>query len=572
MHIKGKGRTQKLLKTMLIAVLSGLSALAVVRSLILGMDVDEQYAVTVAYRVARGDMLIKEMWEPHQTSALLPALYIKLFLVLRGNVDYLVLYLRMMGALTQFGVSMFWYVTVKKRYGRTASFLTAFILFHTLPKWIQTPEFANMQIWYLVITFLCLFRYREQKKSGYCIAAGLAMSLEVLAYPTCVFIFPIYFIWLWKMNRKHAMLFGGICVGCAGTFVCYLLAHMSIKELITCISYIFSDGTHSISMAEKFLSYAKEGAGILLYLIAYAVIAGMIMLICGKIFHRKRERAMKIHMFCMLALLIASVDQSIFWLRGTGPAIHPQIRYLLLYIIGAVVFACASGKEREEYRTLMILGWFPSGVAFLAVLMLTNLDIKASMVHLLPGMLCTFLYWFDSVKEDKTEYTDGYKWLTALALFWILTLIGARGWLVRENEGEYSNIFFVKQKALYGSAKGIYCQWLKGTYYNQNFEFLSRNLEPGEKVLYIGDETLVYLMSDMDICTASTISTPIFGENYLAYYEINPQKMPESVLVDKKYWEFYAAKCKAMQAWLKENYDWEEKTEGDVLWLLRKRE
>ena len=48
-------------------VLAGLSFLAVGRSLIIGMDADEQYAVTLAYRMASGDLMIREIWDPHQT-------------------------------------------------------------------------------------------------------------------------------------------------------------------------------------------------------------------------------------------------------------------------------------------------------------------------------------------------------------------------------------------------------------------------------------------------------------------------------------------------------------------------
>ena len=72
--MKDRTKRENLIWLLTVLTLLGLSAVAVVRSLIIGLDIDEQYAVTLAYRIARGDILVKEVWEPHQTSALLPAL------------------------------------------------------------------------------------------------------------------------------------------------------------------------------------------------------------------------------------------------------------------------------------------------------------------------------------------------------------------------------------------------------------------------------------------------------------------------------------------------------------------
>ena len=192
--MKDRTKRENLIWLLAVLTLLGLSAVAVVRSLIIGLDIDEQYAVTLAYRIARGDILVKEVWEPHQTSALLPALLTKLFLLCKGNSEYLVLYLRGVGVLCQLAVSVSWFCVIRKIYGDKVGFLSALIVFHTLPKGIVTPEFANQQIWLLLMVFLCVLQYSRTLKKRYCAAAGLFMVLEVLAYPSCVLLFPIYLV------------------------------------------------------------------------------------------------------------------------------------------------------------------------------------------------------------------------------------------------------------------------------------------------------------------------------------------------------------------------------------------
>ena len=45
------------------------------KNLFIGADTDEGYGIMVGYRLAMGDRLLLEMWEPHQTSAILRQFY-----------------------------------------------------------------------------------------------------------------------------------------------------------------------------------------------------------------------------------------------------------------------------------------------------------------------------------------------------------------------------------------------------------------------------------------------------------------------------------------------------------------
>lgn len=567
--------TEKNWKKAIIFILLILSALGAFKSLILGLEIDEGYAVASAYRLAGGDLFIKEMWEPHQFSALIPALFIKLFVKITGGNDYLIMGLRGLGILIQLGVSVFWYRTMKLQFGKMISLCTALIIFNTLPKWIMGPEFTNMFLWFFLLTFLCLFRYHKEGKMVYCGLAAICMVVSVLSYPSGVLVFPLYLILLRKKNRqgdrdkKGFWLFGGICLGAAVILLCYLLSYMSFGELIDYIKHILNDNSHSIGIGEKAVGYLIEIGEILLYLIPHCLIgvAGV------RIYKRKGGRKIGAqYLFGTIVLLTTSVAQIVYWSERRVPALHPQIRYLVLFALGAVIWFSAEKESREKWKDIFFLAWVPSIGTLLSVLLLTNLDIKVSLVHLLPGMMCTLLMWDDSEpKEEGAGQKKTNRYFCLLVLFWVATLLFERGYFVKNNSGIYYDVFYAKQKALSGPAKGIYCEWMVGTLYNQADEFLGQWLEPGDKVLYIGEEALIYLHEDVEICTASTISTPFFGKDAIEYYEKNPQKYPEKILISTKYWNYLMADQQEMKEWVAENFDLENKIESENLWIVEKK-
>ena len=55
------------------------------KNLFIGADTDEGYGIMAGYRLAMGDRLLLEMWEPHQTSAIFTAVFIRLFVMLTGG-------------------------------------------------------------------------------------------------------------------------------------------------------------------------------------------------------------------------------------------------------------------------------------------------------------------------------------------------------------------------------------------------------------------------------------------------------------------------------------------------------
>lgn len=575
---------------MLCIVLAGLSVLAAGRSLLIGLDADEQYAVTLAYRMAKGDRLIREIWDPHQTSAILPALLIRVFHVFVSDNTFLLLYLRGAGILFQGAVAVLWYCTVKGEYGSRPALVTALVFFHTLPKWIVTPEFANQQLLFWILTILWLYRYEKTGKLHGCIFAGIALCFAVLAYPSCVLLFVPYVIWLMRRERRGALVFTLTCGAGAGIFIGYLFSYLSVSEFVLYMEHILADPSHNAGLGDKVVGYCREMTELSLYLLAYLALGLTLSYLFCRCMRKKDTGNFgalgslwedRVNLVSFFTIFIAVADQVRLWAFGLVPAVYPQLHYLLLYLLGGILYHRAAQEEGNRWKGLYRLAWLPSLAGFGAVLLLTNLDLKASFVHLLPGMLAALLFWCDGGRQQaaggekavsqKTGPVFSFRLLSAV--MWLIVLIGARGYLIRVDEGVPENVFCVKQKALYGAAKNVYCVYMTGYEYNSDTLFVEESLEPGTKVLYIGTRLeLIYLMNDIEVCAASVISTPVYDDRYLKYYELNPDKLPEAVIIDREYFQIMEERNIPISAWIREEYDWENKAESEFLWIIERRE
>lgn len=202
----------------------------------MGYDIDEQYAISMSYRLLQGDFPVLDMWEPHQTSAFLISLLMVPYLAITGTVTGIVLYLRICGLLIHGGLSLLLYRFLIKGSltdcpslkGNAISypFLLTCIYFFSLPKLMFLPEFSNMQLWFLLLTILCLLKYygpaddsakpagvdridvddqtvETSKSFGYLIGAGFFMMLEVLTYLSTILAFLRYWLILFFMVRKE---------------------------------------------------------------------------------------------------------------------------------------------------------------------------------------------------------------------------------------------------------------------------------------------------------------------------------------------------------------------------------
>ena len=158
------------------------------KNLFIGADTDEGYGIMVGYRLAMGDRLLLDMWEPHQTSAIFTALFIAPFVWLTGGVNYLNLFLRFVFFPIQAGISVFLYKTIRKaapRIDAPVAALMGVLYYVTTPKSIFIPEYSNLHNWFFALMVLCMICYLTgEGRLRYLVLSGIFMTCDVLAYPS----------------------------------------------------------------------------------------------------------------------------------------------------------------------------------------------------------------------------------------------------------------------------------------------------------------------------------------------------------------------------------------------------
>lgn len=518
-------------QTMLCFVLLLLTALSSIKLVFLGLGIDEEYSVAMSYRMLIGDRMLLEMWEPHQTSGFVNAFLIRLFLVITGSTEYLVIYLRLCGIAIQAFISLLLFNTLRRIYNLKGAFICALFFFNTLPKWIPSPEFANMLVWWSVLAYICFLRYylSEKARDIYLIAAGLALSALVLVYPSCILAVPVVCISMIRLRRRslprELLLVWGTCLATGSIYLGYFLIRMTPEEFFFGLRQMMSDGSHSADLPSRLHAYMMECISLLPHAAIVLILAGLTCLILRN-FRNLKD-------FLSLLLLFSLLEQLAVWVMPFLSMQTPLLYFYFLYLCGVLAFFFGRKASCEDIpASIQIQAWFGlafGGAVWLSSLLITNTTISATGSYLICGLIGSLLL----VQSDLQSSRHHSRYLYQAAFVCLLgATLFARGWLVYENNGIKANALFVKQKALYGPARGIYCRYTDGYQYNLCAELMNEYVNPGECVLYIGVHPLRYMLGNVRISNYSTISTPTFDHRLLSYWELFPDKYPDVVIVD----------------------------------------
>ena len=105
------------------AVNSGGVVLVSIKRIFTDFNIDCEYAIALSYRMVKGDHMIAQMWEPHQTSAFLNAFFIAIYLFLTGTTTGIALYLNAVGLVVKLGVAYLFYRTFRRFCNKNILFL-----------------------------------------------------------------------------------------------------------------------------------------------------------------------------------------------------------------------------------------------------------------------------------------------------------------------------------------------------------------------------------------------------------------------------------------------------------------
>ena len=97
-----------------IIIIAAGSILAAIKCIFVGLQRDEEYALTLSYRLIKGDRLLAQIWDPHQTSAFLLSAIEWIFIKITGGTTFLVIWCKIAGSLIH-GLIAFYLLIMKEK-------------------------------------------------------------------------------------------------------------------------------------------------------------------------------------------------------------------------------------------------------------------------------------------------------------------------------------------------------------------------------------------------------------------------------------------------------------------------
>lgn len=509
-----------------------------VKVLFVGYDMDEQYALAMSYRMTQGDFLVYNMWEPHQTSGFLMTLFMFPYLMITGGTTGIALYVRICGLICHTVIHGLLYRTLCTYLQKDHSLLVCGISFFALPKLMFLPEFANMQIWFLLLTCICLLKYygTESVKESrgniwFLIMAGFFTAMEVLTYPSTIFVFAtvLIFIVIFRCRKtllKDLAAYILPCIVSAGVFFGILLSKIPVSDLKFLLGQVMSDGSHSTTAGEWIVRHGLSMLKILGFLAVYAVVATVIYFIVKKI---RKNLDIKL-LWSKLWITTALVGQVLIWLFGSDYPNFPSVEYMMvpMLLIPAII-----GKKRKKSPVWAFLVVVPF-MAFPGVLLFSNHPMMASLPFLgpcvagilaLPEMGALF-------NKEEVEKTHKFLSIKAVLFLWLVIMIFGKCYMMRTSQGTHYTLLDETSLCRQGVAMGLVSDTASAERNRDVNNLIKEALPEGAKVFYIGKCPDVYLQNDMEVCTPSTISTPTYDDNVYVYFDLYPEKEPDYVVID----------------------------------------
>lgn len=510
---------------------AALIAVVCVLLLFTNINYDAEYQFAMAYRMAKGDALITQMWEPHQTSAFLCALLVKLYMTLTHTTTGIVLFVQFVSLLVRAGISLCLYKTLRQRTDTTSPtpLLAAVIYLLHAPNSLLIPDFSNMLLWSGTLLFLSLANYYETKKPWLLVLSAVFLCIGVLSYPSfaCACIAVLFLLLRYSQSaRRDILIFTCVCALIGGSFAGYLLLHIGWDKLLTCILHALAlEPSHTVSLTDKVLAYLPGLAQILGVLACAAAAAAVTELLVRRkkaVSFSKDRWLLLLGCFLLMLLLISTLR-----VKNDGA---PSYFLLLLVLLGFSKRSLLSITERRVYD----IG-FQLGIAgLLATLLISDHGILQSIPYMQLSVCVSTLplcRWF---AECSGTPLNRKLFLFAVHAFLILT--ACRCIYIHLPIHGRSQIYSLSSRLgliRSGPAAAILTDHTGAAMQNISIKEWEEYIRPGDTIWILGDpvDTLGYLYEDVEVGAPSVMSTPTYNEALLLYWEINPEKYPDVIIV-----------------------------------------
>ena len=519
---------------LLFALLCAASLVVMARSAFVGLEIDEEYALSLGYRLVSGDRLFYSMWEPHQLSSLPAAALLAVFIGITGGTTGVLVFFRLVVLVCKAGMSYVFYREFRRDLGRPAALLAALVLFAFVPKWFLGPDYTGQQFHWTLAAFLCLHHYvtRGCRQLWLVPLGAVCACFGYLAFPQSAAAFAVLWVGMLILGKRRgepkvrgAWALLGSCAVCGAAFLVYALSGVgfSIPLLLDRLTLILHDPQYNFTTAERMALLAGQALtvarSLLWPLLASAALSAALYLIKRQPITAGRLLNLWAALAAVQCLLRAVKDGSL------------DERQFVPVVVLAGVWAFWQGRGRPGNAELFWLGYLPGLAAYAMILRSTLLGLAPTFMYLTWPAVCGMLALVNHADDAKARRAEGMLCLAAMLAF----LLVCRVWCVQTTGWKAADVTDTPLvRITTGPAKGIYADAKAADMQ----ECLCEALQPyaGQPILQaIGEQHgLGFLMADgtLQVAQASVISGTDSDPRFEQYYADVPDKEPRVILYD----------------------------------------
>ena len=519
---------------LLFALLCAASLVVKARSAFVGLEIDEEYALSLGYRLVSGDRLFYSMWEPHQLSSLPAAALLAVFIGITGGTTGVLVFFRLVVLVCKAGMSYVFYREFRRDLGRPAALLAALVLFAFVPKWFLGPDYTGQQFHWTLAAFLCLHHYvtRGCRQLWLVPLGAVCACFGYLAFPQSAAAFAVLWVGMLILGKRcgepkarGAWALLGSCAVCGAAFLVYALSGVgfSIPLLLDRLTLILHDPQYNFTTAERMALLAGQALtvarSLLWPLLASAALSAALYLIKRQPITAERLLNFWAALAAVQCLLRAVKDGSL------------DERQFVPVVVLAGAWAFWQGRGRPGNAELFWLGYLPGLAAYAMILRSTLLGLAPTFMYLTWPAVCGMLALVNHADDAKARRAEGMLCLAAMLAF----LLVCRVWCVQTTGWKAADVTDTPLvRITTGPAKGIYADAKAADMQ----ECLCEALQPyaGQPILQaIGEQHgLGFLMADgtLQVAQASVISGTDSDPRFEQYYADVPDKKPRVILYD----------------------------------------
>ena len=552
---RGRKTERKLFQWLLPLFVAGACLAAAVKVLFVGFTADEEYQLLLTYRLAKGDMLFREVWDTLQTSAFYGQFFTWIYLKIMHTTTGLLLWLRLCGILTQGAVSLFLYATLKRHLKRENALLLAGTFFCTYAKLVAMPEYSNLQSWSLVMMLCLLWRAMDcspegknhgVKETRCVILAALCYCVAVLA-SACVILIPVIAILLVRMRKgggmRRNLAFWGTCAAGGLAYVGMLLLTDGPRTLVLGIQGMLAgDDTHGSTLLNgslKWSEYLRESGIICGCLVASLGAAYLISRMMARVGKGKRA---ELPMLWLGISYVVTLSQ--WFVKQTGYE-GLKLHYPVLAILGLFsyfrtwqrdgsAFAEASPEENAAVHGSLlpaVYGIFMGVGVFGNVLFISNVSMICNVTFLGISALWGMVILAAQLERSATAFAPALSLFVISVLGTVLTLnFGPSGRTISDlrSGGRMQD----------GPARGTIVARQIANIYGLNEKAFREQVKEGSNVLVVTSFfhnrslSTLYMLNDSRISHYTVNSTPTYGDQLYAFWEQHPDRWPDCIVIN----------------------------------------